>query len=119
MPFRPARPRCPVVPLHAGPARRPAPSVRQAARDIIAVTLASFSMAACAQSPAPPAPPPSGDRPIAEAAFARADTNGDLRLSRDEAARYPAIAERFDLFDTDKDGVLSPDEFAAALKVPM
>lgn len=110
---------CPVIPLHAARAARPVPSIRQAARDVVAVTLASFTVAACAQPASPPAPPPSGERVTAEAAFARADTNGDLRLSRGEAARYPAIAQRFDEFDTDRDGLLTPDEFAKALKAPM
>jgi Ca2+-binding EF-hand superfamily protein len=47
----------------------------------------------------------------AEQAFKRADANGDGKLSKTEAARLPAIADRFDALDTDKDGFLSMGEF--------
>ena len=47
-----------------------------------------------------------------EAAFTRADTNADGKLSKDEAARMPAIAAKFDELDTNKDGSLTMDEFA-------
>lgn len=48
-----------------------------------------------------------------EAAFTRADGNGDGKLSKEEAARMPAIAAKFDELDANKDGFLSMDEFAA------
>jgi Ca2+-binding EF-hand superfamily protein len=48
------------------------------------------------------------------AAFKRADTNGDGKLSKAEAAIFPVIAERFDALDKDKDGFLTPVEFSAA-----
>ncbi len=47
----------------------------------------------------------------ADAAFARADANGDGRLSREEAQRLPAVAERFDEFDANGDRMLSREEF--------
>lgn len=47
----------------------------------------------------------------ADAAFARADANGDGRLSRDEAQRLPAVAERFDEIDANGDRFLSREEF--------
>jgi hypothetical protein len=50
----------------------------------------------------------------AEQAFKRADTNGDGKLSKAEAARLPAIADRFDALDTDKDGNLTMAEFMVA-----
>lgn len=48
-----------------------------------------------------------------EAAFKRADTNADGKLSRDEAARLPEVAAKFDQFDADKDGMLTWAEFSA------
>lgn len=68
------------------------------------------SMGVHAQTPIRP-----GGR-VGEAAFARADTNKDGRLSREEAVRLPAISERFDQIDTDHDGFISPMEFEEALK---
>jgi Ca2+-binding EF-hand superfamily protein len=54
------------------------------------------------------------DKTVIEAAFTRADTNGDNQLSRDEAERLPAISARFDEFDLNKDGTLSFSEFVLA-----
>lgn len=50
-------------------------------------------------------------------AFQRADTDGDRMLSRAEAERIPGLAERFDEVDADKDGYISPEEFAKAMTV--
>lgn len=46
-----------------------------------------------------------------EGAFMRADSNKDGKLSREEAMRLPAVAERFDEMDVDHDQFLSPAEF--------
>jgi len=49
-----------------------------------------------------------------DAIFKRVDANQDGKLSKEEAARLPSIAERFDQLDKDKDGMLSLDELKAA-----
>jgi EF hand len=48
-----------------------------------------------------------------EAAFSRADTDHDGRLSRQEAEHFPAIAARFDALDVNRDNQLSMSEFEA------
>lgn len=47
----------------------------------------------------------------ANAAFAKADTNQDGKLSATEAAMLPAIGNHFAQIDSDHDGFLSPEEF--------
>ncbi len=59
------------------------------------------------------------DREAIEAAFARADTNGDSKLSREEAQRFPEIAVRFDELDRDRDSFLSFAEFAVGATPPV
>jgi hypothetical protein len=75
------------------------------------VALSSAAWGVSAQTGAEPAAPPAKDK--VEAAFNRADANGDGKLSKDEAARMPAISAKFAQLDKDKDGSLSPAEFAA------
>ncbi len=53
----------------------------------------------------------SGPRESIDAVFARADTNRDGKLSREEALRLPAVSERFDEIDADHDRYLSRAEF--------
>ncbi|CAN7437343.1 calcium-binding protein [Acidovorax sp. Leaf76] len=47
----------------------------------------------------------------ASAAFDRADANKDGQLSAQEAAKLPAIGQRFKELDADKNGTLSRSEF--------
>jgi EF hand len=77
----------------------------------LAVAFAAASTATLAQNAAPPKG--AQDRAALEAAFTRADANGDGKLSKEEAARLPAIAAKFAELDKDKDGFLSIDEFAS------
>lgn len=79
-------------------------------RGLLAV-IASLALAVSAQTPA--AAPTARDKTAMEAAFTRADGNGDGKLSKEEAARMPAIAAKFDELDVNKDGSLSMEEFAA------
>ncbi|HEY0856369.1 MAG TPA: EF-hand domain-containing protein [Albitalea sp.] len=75
-----------------------------------------------AQTPAPQTQAPAANDPAAagnsaatDAAFKRADTNGDGKLSSDEARQFPALAGKFTEFDKDADGALSSAEFAASV----
>jgi EF hand len=79
------------------------------------ISLGWLAFGALAQNPAPPkaaATPPD----TAAVVFKRLDANQDGRISRDEAARMPALAERFDQLDKDKDGFLSAEEFASGFE---
>jgi hypothetical protein len=49
-------------------------------------------------------------------AFKRSDSNGDSRLSREEAAMWSGLSRRFDQIDSNKDGSISSAEFDEALK---
>ena len=51
----------------------------------------------------------------ADAAFQRADRNGDGRLSRAEADHLPAIAARFEQLDANRDQFISREEFNRVL----
>jgi hypothetical protein len=99
-------------------------------RHSLLVCLTSVSLVAVAQTAAPAAPsatpkaaaagtdpkptaaPSAKDKASMEVAFSRADTNGDGKLSKEEAARMPAIAAKFEELDANKDGNLTMDEFS-------
>jgi hypothetical protein len=58
------------------------------------------------------------DKSAIEAAFKRADSNGDGKLSKEESARLPEVQANFETLDKDKDGSLSMAEFVAAFEAP-
>ena len=95
------------------------PLMTQRAQRIAAVTLTSLALGVPAFSsaqtptPAPAAQQQQVDKVAAEAAFKRADANQDGKLSKEEAARLPAVAGKFAELDKDKDGALNMDEFLA------
>jgi EF hand len=93
-------------------------------RNSLLAGLTSVALVAVAQTAAPAAPtapaatpkaaaaPSAKDKASMEVAFSRADVNGDGKLSKEEAARMPAIAAKFEELDGNKDGGLSMDEFS-------
>ncbi|CAN7158614.1 EF-hand domain-containing protein [Acidovorax sp. LjRoot129] len=58
-----------------------------------------------------PSSTPAAQATTASAAFDRADTNKDGQLSAQEAAKLPAISQRFKQLDADQNGTLSRSEF--------
>jgi Ca2+-binding EF-hand superfamily protein len=81
------------------------------------LVLAGAMLSAHAQTqPSPAAQPMAAkDKQVVEAAFTKADANTDGKLSKDEAAKMPAISTKFDDLDKNKDGQLTLDEFSGAL----
>ncbi len=57
-----------------------------------------------------------GSSTSSDAAFQRADANHDGMLSPQEAATLPAIGNRFQALDKNKDQMLSREEFEAGVK---
>ena len=76
-------------------------------------TAASGAAPATTQSATPRASPSQEE---IGAAFARADSNQDGKLSRQEAVRFPAVEQRFDQIDSNQDKFVSREEFIKALK---
>lgn len=62
------------------------------------------------------APAPAGGANEVQAAFDRADTNRDGKLSKKEAEALPAVSSNFAQIDADKNGSLSRDEFSKAVQ---
>ena len=60
------------------------------------------------------APPQQDASP--QALFARIDTDSDGKVSKDEAARMPGVATRWEELDKNKDGALSREEFVAGFR---
>jgi hypothetical protein len=83
---------------------------------VAALPLAVFAQAGQPAQPAQPGQQPAASTP--EITFMRADTNGDGKLSKAEAARLTQVAQKFDALDKDKDGALSMSEYMAAFDAP-
>jgi hypothetical protein len=83
-----------------------------------------FTVAAFAQAPAPapaqaPQAAPAQDGAETEQAakrFKAADTNGDGKLSKDEAKALPGVYKNFDQIDSDKKGYLTFEQVLASSK---
>lgn len=77
------------------------------------VVLAGAALTAVAQTQAPADQPLAAkDKAVVESSFTKADGNADGKLSKEEAARLPAIGAKFDDLDKNKDGNLSLEEFS-------
>lgn len=82
----------------------------------LATACTGFAAASLAQTAAPAAPDAKG-RMAVEAAFTKADVNGDGKVTKDEAVKMPEIAGKFEALDKDKDGALTLAEFAAGYRM--
>ena len=87
-------------------------------RLVLLICIASAALSAGAQSTAI-GEFSARDRVVMEAAFSRADTNDDGLLSKEESARLPVFAAKFDELDADHDGTLDLLEFAVGFAAPM
>ena len=94
----------------------------------VAAALSALALAAGAQTATTPAAPATdaqqggaaqaaaqSDSAIVKAAFKRADANSDVKLSREEAAALPAVAEKFTQLDKNSDGFIDAAEFEAGV----
>lgn len=80
----------------------------------IQIAALAILVAASAPTAAQPRQP---DAETVSRQFAKADKNGDGKLSLDEAkAGMPRVARRFDTLDKDKKGYVTLDELKAALE---
>lgn len=81
---------------------------------VLAAACAGVSAAAIAQTAPTTTPAASPATPAAAGRHGmRIDANGDGVVSRQEAASFPRMAEKFDQIDADKDGKLSNSELQA------
>lgn len=79
----------------------------------LATLLAAAAFGVGAQTSTAPAaePPAAKDKAVVEGAFTRADSDGDGKLTKEEAARLPSVGTKFEELDKDKDGNLNLQEF--------
>lgn len=79
--------------------------------------LAQTTASSASASPAPAPMGPNGQKMTPAERFAKMDTNKDGVITRDEfTGRRP---EMFDLIDANKDGKLTKEEISAAMKARM
>jgi hypothetical protein len=86
-------------------------------RSVLLLALLTLGTAAAVRAQTAPgtAIPPNRATPQdLEAAFKRADANQDGKLSRQEAERFPAVAQRFEQIDSNRDSFISLEEFSRA-----
>jgi len=85
-------------------------------RSVLLLALLTLGTAAAvrAQTPGAAIPANRATPQDLEAAFKRADANQDGKLSRQEAERFPAVAQRFEQIDSNRDTFISLDEFSQA-----
>jgi hypothetical protein len=87
--------------------------IRRTLRSSASASLVALSLGLGASAFAQDAKPMAAPSEAAQAAFKRADANGDGKLTKEEAARMPGIAEKFDALDKEGKGFLTISEFAA------
>ena len=90
---------------------------------LLALSLSASAQTAPAQpsdpsasgaTPTTPNPPSNPHHGEAKQRFLQADSNGDGKLSREEAQALPHLAKRFADIDSDRDGYITRDELRAA-----
>ncbi|MBK1711616.1 hypothetical protein CKO43_02335 [Rubrivivax gelatinosus] len=108
-----SRHQAPRLPVPGTAARGAAvkPSLLPLQRAVVGALLGAAAAVVAAQdSPHPPADP-------VRAAYDRADTDRDGRLSRAEAARLPTVGSKFEQYDENRDGYLSFEEYRTGFPV--
>ncbi len=83
---------------------------------LIAVALASLSLASCSQGPARVNQPYIDADAAGALAMDQYDTNGDGVVAGDELDKVPALKSSLTQLDTDKDGGVSADEIATVIQ---